>query len=69
MTLDYTDAGKRIKLISTNDQYNTKLKPGDLGTILYRFDYLDCMYIAVHWDNGLMLSLIEGVDCYQIIKC
>jgi hypothetical protein len=56
MSIDYSKAGKRIKLAN-----------GDIGTILYRFEDHGSWCIAVKWDNGSTLSLIEGVDRYKIM--
>jgi hypothetical protein len=56
MSFDYSKAGKRIKLAN-----------GDLGTILYRFEDHGSWCIAVGWDSGSTLSLIEGVDRYKIM--
>ena len=56
MSIDYSKAGKRIKLAN-----------GDLGTILYRFEDHGSWCIAVKWNSGSTLSLIEGVDRYEII--
>jgi hypothetical protein len=36
-------------------------------TILYRFEDHGSWCIAVKWDSGSTLSLIEGVDRYEII--
>jgi hypothetical protein len=57
MSFDYSNAGKRIKLAN-----------GDLGTILYRFEDRGSWYIAVKWDSGSTLSLIDGVDRYEITE-
>jgi len=55
--------GKRIQLISTDDEY-TKLQYGDLGTI----DYIDDVgTVFVSWDNGSKLGLIPGVDKWKIL--
>ena len=56
MSIDYSKAGKRIKLAN-----------GDLGTILYRFEDHGSWCIAVKWNSGSTLSLIEGVDRYEIM--
>ena len=64
--LDFALQGKRIRLIHTNNSY-TELKPGDTGTIEYCFENLDVHCIAVKWDSGSSLSLIEKVDQYKII--
>ena len=56
MSIDYSKAGTRIKLAN-----------GDLGTILYRFEDHGSWCIAVKWNSGSTLSLIEGVDRYEII--
>jgi hypothetical protein len=63
---DYSLKCKRIKLIHTDDPY-TLLKPNDMGTILYSFDNLDNRCIAIKWDSGSNLSMIEGKDQYEIV--
>jgi spore coat protein CotH len=69
--MDYTLTGKRVRLIHTDDKYND-LRENDEGTILYRFDNLDVMYLAIRWDvkegetSGSNLSLI-GVDQYEVL--
>ena len=55
--------GKRIRLISTNDEY-TSLKFGDLGTINF---VDDTGTIFVEWDNGSNLGLLPDVDRFEII--
>jgi hypothetical protein len=64
---DFSLQDKRIKLIHTDDRY-TELKPGDMGTIRYTFDNLDDTCIAIEWDSGFTLSLVEGKDEYEIIE-
>ena len=46
------------------DPYNTKLKPGDQGTVTY-VDALGTVF--VDWDNGSSLGLIHGEDVFRII--
>ena len=62
--------GKRIKLVHTNDQY-TKLKTGDLGTIVdinqVRIAIKPWIHIWVKWDNGSNLALIYGIDQYEVL--
>ena len=55
--------GKRIRLISTNDEY-TSLQPGDLGTINF-ID--DTGTIFAEWDNGSRLGLLPDVDRFEIL--
>lgn len=55
--------GKRIRLISTNDEY-TSLKPGDLGTINF-ID--DTGTIFAQWDNGSNLGLLPDIDRFEIL--
>jgi hypothetical protein len=63
---DLTNAGKRIRLNHTADQF-TNLRPGDLGTIRSeRFDGFSNT-VLVDWDNGSSLSLIDGEDSYTIL--
>lgn len=64
---DYSPKGKRIRLISTKDIY-TKLKKGDTGTIQFRFVNSDRIAIVTKWDSGSNLSVIEGVDEYEIFE-
>jgi len=52
--MDYTLTGKRVRLIHTDDKYND-LRENDEGTILYRFDNLDVMHLA-----------IRAIDCESI---
>lgn len=54
--------GQRVTLISMVDKY-TKLKKGDQGTV----EGVDGIgNILVKWDSGSTLSLIPGVDEYEI---
>jgi hypothetical protein len=55
--------GKRIKLISMDNDPNP-IEPGSEGEVLLA----DKMQIIVKWDNGRSLSLIPGVDKYQILN-
>lgn len=66
MAFDRSRAGKRIRLLSTNDPY-TQLKTGDEGVIEWeRWDGYSNT-IAVNWDSGSSLSLIDGQDRYSIL--
>ena len=69
MSLDKTLAGRRVRLINTNDQY-TKLKTGSLGTVKYEsYDELWLEEkLAVDWDDGSKLQLIAGADHWEILK-
>ena len=55
--------GKRIRLISTNDQY-TSLKPGDIGIINF---VDDAGTIFADWQNGSKIGLLPEVDRFEII--
>lgn len=57
--------GTRVELVMMEDPYNTKLKPGDQGTVTY-VDALGTVF--VDWDNGSKLGLIYGEDVFRIIK-
>lgn len=61
---DKTVAGRRVRLISTTDEY-TDLKPGQEGTVQFR----DRPYgtISVAWDSGSTLSLLEGIDRWELL--
>lgn len=56
-------AGTRVKLILMDDPY-TKLKPGNQATIR---GVDDAGNILCDWDCGSSLSLIHGVDQFQVI--
>ena len=54
--------GTRVELISMEDPYNTKLKPGCRGTV----DHIDDIgTIHVNWDCGSGLGLVYGEDSYK----
>jgi hypothetical protein len=55
--------GKRIRLINMSDNF-TDLKNGDEGYIKGINSLGD---IIVKWDNGSTLSIIPGLDEYEII--
>ena len=51
--------GTRVELVSMEDPYNTKLKPGDLGTV----SLVDSTgTVFVDWDCGSGLGVVYGVD-------
>lgn len=51
--------GTRVELISMNDPYNRKLKPGDRGTVTL---VDDMGTIFVDWDCGSGLGIAYGED-------
>ncbi|MCK9287803.1 MAG: DUF4314 domain-containing protein [Anaerovoracaceae bacterium] len=56
--------GCRVELIHMDDPYNTKLKPGCLGTVTH-ID--DVGTIFVSWDCGSSLGVVYGEDsCRKI---
>ena len=61
--MDYKNKGRRVELISTDDQY-TSLKSGDKGT--YEFssevdmgDPTTMIQHSIKWDNGSSLMLVQ----------
>ena len=54
--------GKRIKLISMNDEKHP-VESGTMGTI-YHYGF---GVINVNWDNGRSLGVVEGLDEYEIL--
>ncbi len=54
--------GTRVELVSMNDPYNKKLKPGDQGTVRL-ID--DIGTIFVDWDCGSGLGVAYGEDCIR----
>ena len=54
--------GTRVELVSMDDPYNKKLKPGDQGTVSV-ID--DAGTIFVDWDCGSGLGVAFGVDCVK----
>lgn len=55
--------GKKIKIVRLEDPY-TKLKSGDTGTCV---GVDDAGHILMEWDNGSSLSMIEGIDEFDVI--
>lgn len=61
--MDTTLQGKRIRLISMNDD-PYPIEPNTMGTI----QFTDGMgQLQVIWDNGRRLAVIPEVDEYEII--
>ena len=54
--------GTRVELVSMNDPYNTKLKPGDQGTVVC-VDDIGSVHVA--WDCGSGLGVVLGEDCIK----
>ena len=54
--------GTRVELVSMNDPYNRKLKPGDQGTVEF-VDSLGTIFVA--WDCGSGLGVAYGEDCVK----
>lgn len=52
-------SGTRVELVRMNDPYNTKLKPGDLGTVV---TVDDIGTIHTSWDCGSSLGIVYGED-------
>lgn len=62
--MDTTLQGKRIRLISMNDD-PYPIEPNTMGTI----QFTDGMgQLQVIWDNGRRLAVIPEVDEYEIIN-
>jgi|GEM_PF-293808 len=57
--------GTRIELVSMDDPYNDKLKPGDKGTV-ESIDDTGTIFAA--WDSGSGLGLVYGVDSYKKVE-
>lgn len=51
--------GARVELISMDDPYDRKLKPGDQGTVC---GVDDIGTVFVDWDCGSALGVVYGVD-------
>lgn len=68
MATDRALAGRRIVFISSDDPY-TRLKNGDIGTILYeRYDDIfGDETIRINWDSGSTLSLLRGRDSFKVL--
>lgn len=59
-------AGTRVELISMDDPYNKKLKPGCKGTVR---SVDDMGTIHVSWDCGSSLGVVYGEDsCRKVIE-
>ena len=62
--MDTTLQGKRIRLISMNDDPNP-IPTGTMGTI----QHIDGSgQIQVIWDNGRRLAVIPNIDEYEILN-
>ena len=59
---DMYPKGTRVELVSMNDPYNRKLKPGDHGTVTF-VDEMGTIF--VDWDCGSGLGIAYGEDCIQ----
>jgi len=62
------DKGRRVELISTNDQY-TKLKPGDKGTyefLIKQSNPLENQH-SIKWDSGSSLMMVRG-DSWKFVE-
>lgn len=58
----------RVRLIHTSDPY-TDLESGAMGTVMGQHkDPWGDTVIQIKWDDGSSLSLIEGIDQYEIIQ-
>jgi hypothetical protein len=55
--------GKRVRLISTSDQY-THLTTGELGYVRFVDDMGTVM---VKWDSGSVLGMVEGEDFFEFV--
>lgn len=55
-------AGCRVELISMDDPHDTKLKPGEQGTVEC---VDDTATVFVNWDCGSHLGIVYGVDRIQ----
>lgn len=56
--------GTRVELISMNDPYNKKIKPGCRGTVV-SVDSIGTIHVA--WDCGSSLGVVYGEDnCRKI---
>ena len=51
--------GCRVELVLMDDPYNTKLKPGDRGTVTF---VDDTGTVFVDWDCGSSLGAVCGID-------
>lgn len=59
-----TDIGRRVRLISTTDEY-TKLTMGSEGTV-FLIDDIGTMF--VNWDDGSTLGLLEDEDKWEFVN-
>ena len=65
---DFSKSGCRVEFVSMDDPYHS-LEKGSKGTIKYihKVDKFTRV-LAIEWDNGHQIDLIEGRDNYHIIK-
>lgn len=55
--------GTRLRLLSMDDPYS--VPPGTEGTVTY---VDDMGQVGMNWDNGRSLSLVPGVDSFEVIE-
>lgn len=58
-------AGVRVELVHMDDPYNTRLFPGERGTVI---SVDDMGTIHVRWDCGSSLGVVYGEDRCRVIK-
>ena len=64
--IDRTNQGKRVELVSTNDQH-TRLRSGARGTYELAIVNPDMTQHSIKWDDGSSLMMIEGVDKFKFV--
>jgi hypothetical protein len=65
--LDRRNAGRRVRLEAAGDD-DMALPSGAEGTVrYYRWTQTAVGILAVDWDDGSTLSLIEGYDAWTLL--
>ncbi len=57
-------AGTRVELVRMNDEFNTRLIPGEKGTVQF-IDDIGTIFVA--WDCGSGLGVVWGEDVIKKI--
>ncbi len=56
--------GTRVELVKMNDEYNTRLRPGEKGTVNH-IDDIGTIFVS--WDCGSGLGVVWGEDIIKKI--
>ena len=65
LIIDESVDGMRVRCIDMSFDEEYPVDGGVQGTARFWNNYAQTSTLAVHWDNGRQLSLVEGVDRWE----